>query len=161
MGPPSFTSDSSVASTVIPSPNHGERRAELDMLLLHYTGMPNADEALQRLCDATSQVSSHYFVFEDGRVVQCVPEALRAWHAGQSSWGGLTDINSCSIGIEIANPGHGWRYDDFPEAQIAAVIALGRDILARQSIPASRVLGHSDVAPMRKDDPGEKFPWDR
>jgi N-acetylmuramoyl-L-alanine amidase len=161
MSPLLFTSDSSVASVVMPSPNHGERRAALDMLLLHYTGMPDADDALRRLCDATSQVSSHYFIFEDGRVVQCVAEARRAWHAGESSWGGVTDINSCSIGIEIANPGHGWRYDDFSKAQIAAVIALGRDILARNPIPASRVLGHSDVAPMRKDDPGEKFPWDR
>ncbi|MFL5045856.1 MAG: N-acetylmuramoyl-L-alanine amidase [Xanthobacteraceae bacterium] len=156
-----FMSDSRLVSTVVPSPNHGERRAAIDILLLHYTGMPDADGALQRLCDPASEVSTHYFVFDDGRLVQCVPEARRAWHAGEASWGGAADINSRSIGIEIANPGHGWRYDDFPDAQIAAVIALGRDILARRPIPPWRVLAHSDVAPMRKQDPGEKFPWDR
>ncbi|MFL5098937.1 MAG: N-acetylmuramoyl-L-alanine amidase [Xanthobacteraceae bacterium] len=156
-----FMSDSRLVSTVVPSPNHGERRAAIDILLLHYTGMPDADGALQRLCDPASEVSTHYFVFDDGRLVQCVPEARRAWHAGEASWGGAADINSRSIGIEIANPGHGWHYDDFPDAQIAAVIALGRDILARRPIPPWRVLAHSDVAPMRKQDPGEKFPWDR
>ncbi|MFL6975821.1 MAG: N-acetylmuramoyl-L-alanine amidase [Xanthobacteraceae bacterium] len=156
-----FMSDSRLVSTVVPSPNHGERRAAIDILLLHYTGMPDADGALQRLCDPASEVSTHYFVFDDGRLVQCVPEARRAWHAGEASWGGAADINSRSIGIEIANPGHGWHYDDFPDAQIAAVIALGRDILARHPIPPWRVLAHSDVAPMRKQDPGEKFPWDR
>ncbi|MFL5083888.1 MAG: N-acetylmuramoyl-L-alanine amidase [Xanthobacteraceae bacterium] len=156
-----LTSDSRLVSTVVPSPNHGERRAAIDILLLHYTGMPDADGALQRLCDPASEVSTHYFVFDDGRLVQCVPEARRAWHAGEALWGGAADINSRSIGIEIANPGHGWRYDDFPDAQIAAVIALGRDILARHPIPPWRVLAHSDVAPMRKQDPGEKFPWDR
>ncbi|MFL5051656.1 MAG: N-acetylmuramoyl-L-alanine amidase [Xanthobacteraceae bacterium] len=161
MGPLPFMSDSRLVSTVVPSPNHGERRAAIDILLLHYTGMPDADGALQRLCDPASEVSTHYFVFEDGRLVQCVPEARRAWHAGEASWGGAADINSRSIGIEIANPGHGWHYDDFPDAQIAAVIALGRDILARRPIPPWRVLAHSDVAPMRKQDPGEKFPWDR
>ncbi|MFL5108533.1 MAG: N-acetylmuramoyl-L-alanine amidase [Xanthobacteraceae bacterium] len=156
-----FMSDSRLVSTVVPSPNHGERRAAIDILLLHYTGMPDADGALQRLCDPASEVSTHYFVFDDGRLVQCVPEARRAWHAGEASWGGAADINSRSIGIEIANPGHGWHYDDFPDAQIAAVIALGRDIVARHPIPPWRVLAHSDVAPMRKQDPGEKFPWDR
>ncbi|MFL4982996.1 MAG: N-acetylmuramoyl-L-alanine amidase [Xanthobacteraceae bacterium] len=161
MGPLPFISDSRLVSTVVPSQNHGERRAAIDILLLHYTGMPDADGALQRLCDPASEVSTHYFVFDDGRLVQCVPEARRAWHAGEASWGGAADINSRSIGIEIANPGHGWHYDDFPDAQIAAVIALGRDILARRPIPPWRVLAHSDVAPMRKQDPGEKFPWDR
>jgi N-acetylmuramoyl-L-alanine amidase len=156
-----FTPDSRLVSAVVPSPNHGERRAAIDMLLLHYTGMPDADVALQRLCDQASEVSAHYFVFEDGRLVQCVPEARRAWHAGEASWAGAADINSRSIGVEIANPGHGWRYDEFPDAQIAAVIALSRDILARHPIPSGRVLAHSDVAPMRKQDPGEKFPWDR
>jgi N-acetylmuramoyl-L-alanine amidase len=161
MGPLPFMSDSRLVSRVVPSPNHGERRAAIDILLLHYTGMPDADGALQRLCDPASEVSTHYFVFDDGRLVQCVPEARRAWHAGEASWGGAADINSRSIGIEIANPGHGWHYDDFPDAQIAAVIALGRDILARHPIAPWRVLAHSDVAPMRKQDPGEKFPWDR
>jgi N-acetylmuramoyl-L-alanine amidase len=161
MGPLPFTSDSRLVSSVVPSPNHGERRAPIDILLLHYTGMPDADGALQRLCDPTSEVSTHYFVFEDGRLVQCVPEARRAWHAGEASWGGKADINSRSIGIEIVNPGHGWQYNDFPAAQIQAVIALGRDILARHPIPPCQVLAHSDVAPLRKQDPGEKFPWDR
>ena len=161
MGPPPFTPDSHLVHEVVPSPNHGERRTAIDILLLHYTGMPDADDALQRLCDPASAVSAHYFVFEDGRLMQCVPEARRAWHAGEASWSGMADINSRSIGIEIANPGHGWRYDEFPDAQIAAVISLCRDILARRPIPSAHVLGHSDVAPMRKQDPGEKFPWDR
>ena len=129
------------------------------MLLLHYTGMPEADAALARLCSADAQVSAHYLVFEDGRIVQLVPEAQRAWHAGAASWAGDTDINSASIGIEIANPGHEHGYQDFPDAQIDAVIALCRDIVARHGIRADRVLAHSDVAPTRKEDPGEKFPW--
>jgi N-acetylmuramoyl-L-alanine amidase len=107
----------------------------------------------------SSQVSAHYFVFEDGRVVQLVPESKRAWHAGASSWAGETDINSSSIGIEIANPGHEFGYREFPRRQIAAVTALCRGILTRNTIPPVRVLGHSDVAPARKQDPGEKFPW--
>jgi N-acetylmuramoyl-L-alanine amidase len=129
------------------------------MILLHYTGMPDAQAALQRLCAPDSKVSSHYLVFEDGRIVQCVPESERAWHAGVSYWGGETDINSCSIGIEIANPGHDFGYPDFPARQIAAVIALCRGIIARRRIRPDRVLAHSDVAPARKQDPGEKFPW--
>jgi N-acetylmuramoyl-L-alanine amidase len=129
------------------------------MILLHYTGMPDADLALRRLCSPESEVSSHYFVYEDGRIVQCIPEARRAWHAGASSWAGETDINSCSIGIEIANPGHEHGYVEFPRRQIAAVIALCRGILARRKLSPDRVLAHSDVAPARKQDPGEKFPW--
>jgi N-acetylmuramoyl-L-alanine amidase len=157
-----FTPDSPLAARVVPSPNHGERRGgAADMLLIHYTGMQSADAALARLCAADSAVSTHYFVFEDGRIVQSVPEARRAWHAGEASWDGETDINSRSIGIEIANSGHEWGYDDFPEPQIAAVVALCRDIVERNAIPARRVLGHSDVAPTRKWDPGEKFPWER
>ncbi len=155
-----FVSDSQLASRVIPSPNHGERRGgRADMLLLHYTGMQTAEAALERLCAADSAVSTHYFVFEDGAVVQSVPEARRAWHAGEAIWAGDSDINSRSIGIEIANRGHEWGYDDFPARQIAAVIALTRDIVSRNAIPPHRVLGHSDVAPSRKWDPGEKFPW--
>jgi N-acetylmuramoyl-L-alanine amidase len=106
-----------------------------------------------------SEVSAHYVVMEDGRIVQCVPEARRAWHAGVSSWAGETDINSCSIGIEVANPGHDFGYPDFPRRQIAATIALCRSINTRHRIPADRVLGHSDIAPARKQDPGERFPW--
>jgi N-acetylmuramoyl-L-alanine amidase len=145
----------------MPSPNHGERREDRrpDMLLLHYTGMPRTDEALAWLCDPGSSVSCHYFVFEDGRVVQLVPEARRAWHAGAASWGADRDINSCSIGVEIANPGHDGGLPAYPEAQIASVAALGRDIAARWSIPPERVLAHSDVAPGRKQDPGERFAW--
>lgn len=155
-----FAPDSATVNRVVPSPNHGERRvARPDMLVLHYTGMPDAEAALARLCDPASEVSAHYLVFEDGGIVQLVPEARRAWHAGASSWVGVRDINSHSIGIEIANPGHDYGYRDFPDAQIAAVIALCRDIVARHRIAPQRVLAHSDVAPARKQDPGEKFPW--
>jgi N-acetylmuramoyl-L-alanine amidase len=158
----SFSPDSPVVARVAPSPNHGERRvARPDMLLLHYTGMPDAEAALERLCDPHAQVSAHYLVFEDGEIVQMVPETRRAWHAGVSSWAGVKDINSHSIGIEIANPGHDNGYPDFPDAQIDAVIALCRDIVARNHIRPERVLAHADVAPARKQDPGEKFPWAR
>ena len=156
-----FVPDSSVVSDVVPSANFGDRRnnRSADMIVLHYTGMADAESALTRLCKAGTEVSAHYVVLEDGRIVQCVPEALRAWHAGTSSWGGETDINSCSIGVEIVNGGHDWGYPDFPQRQIAAVIALCRGIMLRRSIARPRVLGHSDVAPHRKKDPGEKFPW--
>ncbi|HZP19938.1 MAG TPA: N-acetylmuramoyl-L-alanine amidase [Bauldia sp.] len=147
----------------IRSPNEGPRAPgkPLDMLILHYTGMESAERALKWLVDPESAVSSHYFVFEDGRIVRLVDEDRRAWHAGKSVWEGETDINSRSIGIEIANPGHEFGYRDFPEAQIAAVTALSRDIVARLQIPPLHVLAHSDVAPMRKEDPGERFPWRR
>jgi len=145
----------------MPSPNHDERMLPADILLLHYTGMTSTAAAVERLCDPAAKVSSHYVVDECGTVLQLVPEIHRAWHAGQSSWDGVSDINSHSIGIEIANPGHGFGYPDFPEAQIAAVIALCRDIVTRHRIRADRVLAHSDVAPQRKLDPGEKFPWAR
>lgn len=157
----SFTPDSPHVSIVTPSPNHDEREDDIDILLLHYTGMVSADEAVARLCDPASKVSCHYLVHEDGRIVQMVPEERRAWHAGLSVWDDETDINSRSIGIEIANPGHEHGYRDFPDVQIEAVIKLGLDIVARHAIPRNRVLGHSDVAPRRKEDPGEKFPWDR
>ena len=144
------------------SPNHGERRAAaIDILLLHYTGMPDHDQALAWLCRGDSQVSSHYFVHEDGRILSLVAEERRAWHAGASSWAGEYDVNSRSIGVEIANVGHPGGLPDYPDAQIEAVIALCRDILDRHPIPPHRVLGHSDVAPGRKLDPGERFPWDR
>lgn len=144
-----------------PSPNHGPRVAgkPVDILLLHYTGMISEEAALTWLTSPQSQVSAHYFVGEDGRIVQMVDEAARAWHAGQSFWAGESDVNSRSIGIEIANPGHEFGYRSFPRAQIAAVIALCRDILSRHAIPPRRVLAHSDVAPLRKEDPGELFPW--
>ena len=156
-----FTPDSVCVREVIPSPNHDGRQSGVTMLLLHYTGMTSAEDAVQRLCSPESKVSSHYVVHEDGGVVQLVPEARRAWHAGVSAWAGETTLNFCSIGIEIVNPGHSFGYPDFPDAQVKAVIALCRDIIARHDIPADRVLGHSDVAPSRKQDPGEKFPWQR
>src|SRR6195952_2951295 len=156
-----FPPDSSIASDVIPSANFGERNKGLqpDMILLHYTGMLDPEAAIAQLCTAGTDVSAHYVVLEDGRIVQCVPEAKRAWHAGKASWAGEDDINSCSIGVEIVNRGHDWGYPDFPLRQIAAVIALCRDIMLRRNVPPQRVLGHSDVAPARKKDPGEKFPW--
>ena len=138
---------------VHPSPNHGERIGfdHPDMILLHYTGMPGADSALDWLSREESQVSCHYFVFEDGRVLQLVPEARRAWHAGKGSWKSCTDINSCSIGIEIANDGHPGGLPDFPSVQIEAVIALCKDIIQRRNIRPERVLGHSDVARTKGD----------
>jgi N-acetylmuramoyl-L-alanine amidase len=159
--PDRFTPDSRLVAAVAASPNRDARAGGApDMILLHYTGMASADAALARLGDPTAKVSCHYLVHEDGRIVQLVPEARRAWHAGESSWAGESDINSRSIGIEIVNPGHDLGYPDFPPAQIAALIALCRDIAARHGIRVDRVLAHSDVAPLRKQDPGEKFPWD-
>ena len=158
-----FPPDSSLVDEVSPSPNHEARIdvARPDILLLHYTGMASTQAALERLRDPVARVSSHYLVFEGGGVVQLVPEARRAYHAGESSWEGSTDINSRSIGIEIGNQGHDFGSPPFPEPQIAAVVGLCRDILARQAIAPWRVLGHSDVAPLRKRDPGEMFPWKR
>jgi N-acetylmuramoyl-L-alanine amidase len=155
-----FTPDFAPAR-VVASPNHDERTSAIDILLLHYTGMKSGEAACARLCDPVVKVSSHYLVHEDGRLDQLVPEARRAWHAGVGSWHGMTDINSRAIGIEIVNPGHDFGYRDFPDLQIEAVIALCRDILKRHPIPATRVLAHSDIAPGRKQDPGEKFPWAR
>ena len=143
------------------SPNFGPRRDGLrpDIIILHYTGMQTGPSAEAWLCDPVSEVSSHYLVYEDGSVVQMVRESDRAWHAGRGSWRGRADINSCSIGIEVVNPGHSYGYPDFAPAQIDAVIALCRDIVGRHSIVPERVLAHSDTAPGRKIDPGEKFPW--
>lgn len=156
-----FLPDSSVVSTVTPSPNYGERKGVLspDMIVLHYTGMSDAPSAIVRLCTAGTEVSAHYVVLEDGNIVQCVREADRAWHAGASCWAGETDINSHSIGIEIVNRGHDLGYPEFPLRQIAAVIALCKGIVIRRNIAQHRIVGHSDVAPSRKKDPGEKFPW--
>ncbi|WP_173932073.1 N-acetylmuramoyl-L-alanine amidase [Chelativorans sp. Marseille-P2723] len=150
-----------LAAHLRPSPNFGPRRRgmEPDAVILHYTGMETGQAAEDRLCDSASGVSAHYLVHEDGRIVQMVQEAQRAWHAGAGSWQGLDDVNSFSIGIEIVNPGHSNGYPDFPASQIKAVIALCRDICRRHSITPQRVLAHSDVAPGRKIDPGEKFPW--
>jgi N-acetylmuramoyl-L-alanine amidase len=159
---PSPSADSALVQEFLPSPNHGERRGagRPDGLILHYTGMPNASAAIALLRDPRREVSSHYVVDEDGGVFQLVPESRRAWHAGASIWKGERDLNSASIGIEICNPGHDGGLPAFPERQIEATIALCRDIVARHAIRPERVLAHSDVAPGRKRDPGERFPWD-
>jgi N-acetylmuramoyl-L-alanine amidase len=153
--------ESCVVAEVRPSPNHSERKdgALPGMIVLHYTGMRDNEAAIGQLCSPASDVSAHYVVLQDGYIVQLIAESRRAWHAGVSSWAGESDINSCSIGIEIANPGHDHGYPDFPKRQIAAVTALCRSIFTRHQIPPDRVLAHSDVAPARKQDPGEKFPW--
>jgi N-acetylmuramoyl-L-alanine amidase len=143
-----------------PSPNHDDRGGRaIDMLVLHYTGMPSAEAALERLCDPAAKVSAHYTIDEDGTVYAHVPEARRAWHAGLSFWAGEANVNACSIGIELVNPGHEYGYRPFPDAQIASLTTLCHGILLRHPIPSWRVLGHSDVAPARKGDPGELFPW--
>lgn len=144
-----------------PSPNFDARTAPPDILVLHYTGMKTGPEALDRLRDPEAKVSSHYLVEEDGRVFRLVPEERRAWHAGVSYWKGERNINGVSIGVEIVNPGHEFGYRPFPEAQTEAVIALITDIRTRWRIDDDRIVGHSDVAPERKDDPGELFPWKR
>ena len=185
-----FEPDTPLVAEVRPSPNHGERRGRFaheppDILLLHYTGMPAglglsaAERAIRWLTMPVSEVSAHYVVDEAGRITQLVPEVRRAWHAGRGAWGEESDVNSASIGIEIVNPGHWWDMGlspdrdpaapvevhpgpaPFPDIQIAAVMALARDISARNGIPADRVLAHSDTAPGRKRDPGEFFPWAR
>lgn len=146
-----------------PSLNHDARGEppRVDMLVLHYTGMQSAAAALDRLCDPAARVSSHYLIEEDGAVWRLVPESRRAFHAGVSYWAGERDLNFVSIGIEIVNPGHEWGYRPFPEPQMNAVERLCRDILARHPIPAHRIVGHSDIAPDRKTDPGELFDWRR
>ena len=146
-----------------PSPNFDARPANIpvDMLVLHYTGMETAEAARTRLCDAEAKVSAHYLIDEDGTVTGMVDEAHRAWHAGVSLWRGHTAINARSIGIEIVNPGHEFGYRPFPEAQMAALVDLAGDMVRRRAIPARNVVGHSDVAPRRKMDPGELFPWQR
>ena len=144
-----------------PSPNHDSRGgAPIDLLVLHYTGMRSADAALDRLCDPAAKVSSHYVIAEDGEAYALVPEELCAWHAGHSFWAGRRNVNTNSIGIELVNPGHEFGYRAFPPAQIAALKDLSRGILSRHAIASARVLGHSDIAPARKEDPGELFPWE-
>ena len=144
-----------------PSPNFDARRGLPDMLVLHYTGMQTGEAALARLRDPDAKVSAHYLVEEDGRIFALVPEERRAWHAGRGVWQGETDINAVSIGIEVVNPGHEFGYRAFPDAQIEAVIALTADIRSRWSITDARIIAHSDMAPDRKEDPGELFPWKR
>lgn len=149
-----------------PSPNHGVRNpvngvTAVRLIVLHYTGMATAEEALVRLTDPAAQVSAHYLLSDDGEIYSLVPEDRRAWHAGVAYWQGQRDINSMSIGIEITNPGHDFGYRAFPPAQIEAVRTLVRDIMDRHRLEADSVIGHSDIAPGRKIDPGELFPWER
>ncbi|MCF2514059.1 N-acetylmuramoyl-L-alanine amidase [Sphingomonas sp. G124] len=145
--------------TLRPSPNFDERALPVSMIVLHYTGMPDAESAIDRLTSPDARVSAHYVVKEDGEVLQLVDEEKRAWHAGKSYWRGTTDVNSASIGIEIVNPGHEFGYRPFPDEQIASVIPLVADIKDRHGIGRGNIVGHSDVAPGRKEDPGELFPW--
>ncbi|MEN3971351.1 N-acetylmuramoyl-L-alanine amidase [Sphingomicrobium sp. XHP0235] len=142
-----------------PSPNCNERQLPVSMVVLHYTGMPTAEAALDKMCSEAGGVSAHYCIVEDGTIYQLVDEEKRAWHAGKSYWRGITDVNSASVGIEIVNPGHEFGYPDFPDEQIAALIPLLSDIKNRHGISRGNIVGHSDVAPRRKQDPGEKFPW--
>lgn len=145
------------------SPNYDARpeAGRIDMLLLHYTGMESMEAALERMCDEEARVSAHYMIDEDGTLYALVSEEYCAWHAGVSSWAGERNINGCSIGIELVNPGHEFGYRDFPEPQMGALITLAQGVIGRHPIPAHRVLGHSDVAPARKEDPGERFDWGR
>jgi N-acetylmuramoyl-L-alanine amidase len=156
-----LTADSPLVAALVASPNFGPRNRGLGptILLLHYTGLKTAAKAIEVLSRVDCKVSCHYVVDEAGRITQMVAERDRAWHAGVASWAGETDINSASIGIEIHNPGHVLGYADFPPQQMAAVRDLSLDIIARHAIRPERVLGHSDVAPTRKIDPGEKFDW--
>jgi N-acetylmuramoyl-L-alanine amidase len=142
------------------SPNFDERASSVSMIVLHYTGMPDAEGALDRLTSPEAKVSAHYLVDEDGRVFKLVDESKRAWHAGKSRWRGISDVNSASVGIEIVNPGHEFGYRPFPDEQIAALIPLVSSIKERHGISRGNVVGHSDVAPARKEDPGELFPWE-
>jgi len=144
----------------VPSPNWNERKLPISMVVLHYTGMKTAQEALDRLCDPAAEVSAHYLIDEDGAVIRLVPEDKRAWHAGRSYWRGITDVNSASIGIEIVNPGHEFGYRPFTEAQMEALIPLLAGIMGRHNIAPANVVGHSDIAPARKSDPGELFEWE-
>src|SRR6516162_4761507 len=145
------------------SPNHAQRaeRAGIDMLVLHYTGMKTASEAIDRLCDPEARVSAHFVIEENGTIWRLVPETLQAFHAGRSCWAGSSNLNEVSIGIEIVNPGHEWGYRPFPEVQVAAVEHLSAALISRFAIPQHRVVGHSDIAPDRKSDPGELFDWAR
>lgn len=157
--PPPVSNRPALPIVDLPSPNQDERECPVDMLILHYTGMQTAQAAIDRLRDPVAQVSSHYVVDEDGTVFRLVPEDRRAWHAGVSHWRGHAALNARSIGIEIVNPGHEFGYRDFPVLQLAAVCDLCLLILARHTIPARNVVAHSDVAPDRKEDPGERFDW--
>lgn len=143
-----------------PSPNYNERKTPLDMIIIHYTDMASAQDALERMCDAASEVSAHYLIGKDGQIYQMVKDEMRAWHAGVSSWEGESDINSRSIGIELDNGGETQDYPPFPGVQIETLIDLCHSLIAKHNILPTRIIGHSDVAPGRKKDPGPQFPWD-
>ncbi len=145
----------------VPSPNWNERKLPISMIVLHYTGMRTGAEALERMCDPAAEVSAHYMIEENGAVTRLVDEDKRAWHAGRSYWRGITDVNSASIGIELVNPGHEWGYRPFTAAQMESLMPLVGRIVRRYDIPRANVVGHSDIAPARKDDPGELFDWER
>ena len=142
-----------------PSPNQNDRTLPISMLVLHYTGMESGAAALARMRDPDAQVSAHYMIEEDGRIYRLVPDAARAWHAGVSEWNGITDVNSASIGIEIVNGGHDYGLPEFPDTQIDTLIPFCKQLIGTYDIAPNNVVGHSDIAPDRKDDPGEKFPW--
>lgn len=144
-----------------PSPNFDSRPKDvlINLLVLHYTGMKTAEDALNHMCNPDSKVSAHYMIYEDGKIVQLVPEEKRAWHAGISCWHGRASLNDTSIGIEIVNPGHEFGYRPFTEEQMKSVIELSKDIISRNNIIPNNVVGHSDIAPTRKEDPGELFNW--
>jgi N-acetylmuramoyl-L-alanine amidase len=144
-----------------PSPSFNDRKLPISMVVLHYTGMQDAGSAIARLTDAASEVSSHYLIAEDGQIMRLVDESKRAWHAGRSHWRGIDDVNSASIGIEIVNPGHEFGYRPFTEAQYTALLPLMHDIVGRYGITRGNIVGHSDIAPTRKEDPGELFDWER
>ena len=144
-----------------PSPNCDARDERISMVVLHYTDMPSAEGAMSRLCDPAAKVSAHYVITEEGEVVRLVDESMRAWHAGRSFWRGKANVNGCSIGIELQNPGHTCGYQPFPDAQIDALVPLLHRIVDDYDIPRANVVGHSDIAPQRKLDPGELFPWER
>ena len=142
------------------SPNFDERGLPVSMIVLHYTGMKTGAEAIDRLADPDAKVSAHYVVSEDGQITHMVSEEKRAWHAGKAHWRGISDINSASVGIEIVNPGHEWGYVPFPDPQVASVVRLVHQIKDRHAITRGNIVGHSDIAPTRKQDPGELFPWE-
>ena len=143
------------------SPNFDERALPISMAVIHYTEMETADAAIERLCDPEAKVSAHYLISRDGVVTRLVPEAKRAWHAGVSYWRGIRDVNSASVGIELDHPGHKYGYGPFPDVQFEALVPLLARIVKEYDIPRANVVGHSDVAPQRKIDPGELFPWER
>ena len=143
-----------------PSPNFGTRKLPISLLILHYTGMQDGPSAINWLANPESGVSAHYVVEEDGQIIHMVKEENRAHHAGVSHWRGITDVNSASIGIEIVNPGHEWGYRPFPKEQMKSVKKLSKKIIKNHNIALPNVIGHSDIAPDRKEDPGEMFDWD-